>query len=83
MNTDEELRRKRIGFQSVFIGVHPWFVSFLLCAGLSLSAATVTITVSSGDSAQFLQSARVELSPLGRDAITNDVGVAEFLDVAP
>jgi TonB-dependent receptor len=48
-----------------------------------LPAATVTVSVSSADSAQFLQSARVELTPLGREAITNAFGVAEFIDIAP
>ncbi|MBL9212089.1 MAG: TonB-dependent receptor [Opitutaceae bacterium] len=46
-------------------------------------AATLTVTVSSADSAQFLQQARVELSPPGREAMTDPFGVAVFPDVAP
>ncbi|MSU50718.1 MAG: TonB-dependent receptor [Opitutus sp.] len=46
-------------------------------------AATLTVTVSSADSAQFLQQARVELSPTGREAVTDAFGVAVFPDVAP
>jgi TonB-dependent receptor len=47
------------------------------------SAATLTVTVSSADSAQFLQQARVELSPTGRETMTDKFGVATFSDVAP
>ncbi|MBI5691329.1 MAG: TonB-dependent receptor [Verrucomicrobia bacterium] len=46
-------------------------------------AATVTVTVSSADSAQLLQQARVELAPSGREAMTDNLGTAVFLDVAP
>jgi TonB-dependent receptor len=49
----------------------------------SALAATLTVTVSSADSAQFLQQARVELSPTGREAMTDPFGVAVFSDVAP
>lgn len=46
-------------------------------------AATLTVTVSSANSAQVLQQARVELSPGGREAMTDQFGVAEFSDVVP
>ena len=47
------------------------------------SAASLTITVSSADSAHVLQQARVELVPTGREAVTDAFGVAAFPDVAP
>lgn len=46
-------------------------------------ATTVTVTVSSADSAQLLQQARVELVPTGREAMTDKIGLAEFPDVPP
>lgn len=47
------------------------------------TAATLNVTVSSADSAQYLQRARVELSPGGREAFTDAFGVAEFPDISP
>ncbi|MDP3071920.1 MAG: TonB-dependent receptor [Opitutaceae bacterium] len=60
-------------------------LSFALLGALasSGSAATLSITVSSADSAQLLQQARVELAPTGREAMTDLFGVVEFPDVAP
>jgi TonB-dependent receptor len=58
----------------------------LACLGAfapGLFAATVTITVASADSAQLLQQARVELSPGGREAMTDQFGAAVFPEVAP
>lgn len=58
----------------------------LLLPGMLVSravAATLTVTVSSGDSVQMLQQARVELSPGGREAMTDNLGTAVFPDVAP
>jgi TonB-dependent receptor len=46
-------------------------------------AATVTITVSSAESAQLLQQARVELAPTGREVMTDNLGTAVFPNVAP
>lgn len=54
----------------------------LFLAATLARAATLTVTVSSGDSAHFFQRARVELSPGGREAFTDAFGIAEFLDVA-
>lgn len=66
------------------------FVVALACvlAATSLASAVsaqsvVTITVSSADSAQFLQRARVELAPTGREVMTDQFGIAEFTGVAP
>lgn len=58
---------------------------FVLPAALIVpaAAATLTVTVSSADSAHYLQNARVELSPGGREALTSPFGVAEFADLAP
>jgi hypothetical protein len=58
------------------------FAVFVFTAVLA-RAATLTVTVSSADSAHYFQRARVELSPGGREAFTDAFGVAEFLDVAP
>lgn len=58
----------------------------LACAMLlvgSLAAATLTVTVSSGDSSHLFQQARVEISPGGREAFTDAFGVAEFVDLPP
>ena len=56
---------------------------FSITAASTASAATLTVTVSSADSAQYFQRARVELSPGGREAFTDASGVAEFPGVAP
>lgn len=63
-------------------------VAFALCLtsvlpAQSLPNAVVSVTVSSGDSATFLQRARVELAPTGREVFTNQFGAAEFFDIAP
>ena len=47
------------------------------------SAATLTITVRSADSAYLLKQARVELTPSGREEMTDELGVAEFPNVPP
>ncbi len=65
-------------------GLVPLFAAVAGCAAsASLSAATLTVTVSSADSAHYFQRARVELSPGGREAFTDAFGVAEFPDLAP
>jgi hypothetical protein len=46
-------------------------------------AATLTVTVRSADSAYLLKQARVQLMPIGREDLTDELGVAEFPDVAP
>ncbi len=64
-------------------GTARWWLACLALASAGLSAATVTVTVSSGDSAHFFARARVELSPGGREAVTDAFGQAQFTDVAP
>ncbi|MBI5768491.1 MAG: TonB-dependent receptor [Verrucomicrobia bacterium] len=49
----------------------------------SVRSATLTITVRSAESAYLLKQARVELLPTGRDDMTDELGVAEFHNVAP
>lgn len=63
----------------------PFLLRCALLIGLaaSLPAATVTVSVSSGDSAHYFARARVELNPGGRDAVTDAFGNAQFLDVPP
>lgn len=46
-------------------------------------AATLSVTVTSADTAQFLQQARVELVPTGREAVTDSYGGALFAEVGP
>lgn len=46
-------------------------------------ATTLTVTVRSADSTELLQQARVELAPTGREAMTDNLGVALFSEVAP
>jgi len=45
--------------------------------------AIVDVRVSSADSTSFLQRARVELTPTGREGFTDQFGAAEFIGVAP
>lgn len=55
-------------------------------AGQSASAPSsgvVSVVVSSADSGTFLERARVELVPGGREATTDQFGVAEFAGLAP
>jgi len=54
----------------------------IFSAPAAAAQSLVTVTVSSADSAQFLQRARVELAPTGREAFTGPAGVAEFPAVA-
>ena len=49
----------------------------------SPTTAVVAVIVSSADSATLLQRARVELMPGGREAMTDQVGLAEFVGLAP
>jgi len=55
----------------------------MLLASTAVAQSFVTVTVTSADSAQFLQRARVELAPSDRDVLTDRFGVAEFTGVAP
>ena len=59
------------------------FLTLLSAVASCAFAATVNVTVSSADSGQFLQQARVVLSPSGREVMTDKSGVAVFLDLAP
>ncbi|MES2696068.1 MAG: TonB-dependent receptor [Verrucomicrobiota bacterium] len=63
---------------------YPWSLfAALSVLAVPLRSATLTVTVSSADSAYFFQNARVELSPGGREAQTDAFGVAQFSDVPP
>ena len=52
-------------------------------AATAPAQSVVTVTVSSADSAQYLQRARVELAPSGRETLTDQFGLAEFVGVVP
>ncbi len=56
-------------------------VAWILAAIPAVAQSLVTVTVSSADSAQLFQRARVELTPTGREAFTDQSGVAEFAGV--
>lgn len=61
-------------------------LALALLSPMSLSSgrcASVAVTVSSADTDQLLNQARVELLPTGREAMTDSLGVAAFADVVP
>ncbi|MBM3866948.1 MAG: TonB-dependent receptor [Verrucomicrobia bacterium] len=92
MNTSAHLRRmlrlpasRRVTFSCAVASAALLLVADLPAQGATSLAggAIVSVRVSSTDSGTFLQRARVELVPTGREAVADQFGVAEFLGVAP
>src|SRR4051812_15216279 len=57
-------------------------VVWLWLAATISAQSVISVAVSSADSAQFLQRARIELQPTGRETFTDQFGVGEFTGVA-
>jgi len=78
MNTPQHLRLLCVVSASVLLG--PGLAGQ---AATAPAAAVVSVVVRSADTGTLLERARVELMPGGREAMTDQVGLAEFGGLAP